>query len=194
MQRSSSRANGPAQSAAWPRRASGRLALGIAIGWYGGAAAQDVDTVRIGTRVKVTGMTFAPLVGEVHSLSPDTLFVASPDGMVSPMPWSAVSRLQVSVGKRRNTRRGAVLGFTAAGIASVVVAIAGDASERDGATDWEAFLVLAGVSCLPSAGIGALIGRVVWSERWREVSITGVRPSVVALPGGRLGVGVRYRH
>jgi len=148
--------------------------------------------LRIGDRVRVMG--FSRHVGEVHNLSADTLFVVSSDGMVSPVPWSEMSRLQVSLGKRRNTLRGALWGFAAAAAVSTILGIAGNPADRDNTPDWAAVLIFTGLSGLPSAGIGALIGRFVWSERWREVSLPVVQPSVVALPGGRIGVGVRYRH
>jgi hypothetical protein len=143
--------------------------------------------------VKVTRTTFAQFVGEVHSLSADSLFVSSPGGMASAVPWSEVSRLQVSVGKQRNTRRVAIWGFATAAVVWTIIGIAGDPVDRDYTPDWAVALYGTGIFGLPSAGIGALIGRFVWSERWRDVSIPRVQPSVFALPDGRIGIGVRYR-
>jgi hypothetical protein len=61
--------------AEWFPYVSCLLAMALAVGGSGHVTAQESDSLSVGSRVRVAGPTFDTFVGEVHSLSADSLAV-----------------------------------------------------------------------------------------------------------------------
>lgn len=131
--------------------------------------AQDAESLRPGTRVRVTAPTVDSrrLTGPVISVSGDTLRIPL-DGDVLPIPLASVERLEVSDGKNRLA--GALVGTVAgaAGGAAVLALACVGTDDNCGGYTWLA----AYGGAFIGAPIGAIGGFIVGRERWRTLPLT----------------------
>ena len=161
-----------------------------------------------GTKVRLssTALPGGVVEGRVGSSTDEALGLVLPGPADAPfgtpvlVPRASVTRLQVSVGYRRYTLHGAALGALAG-------AAAGAAWEVDPATcdsySSETFCSrgeAVAIGALSFAAIGALVGHLVKTERWQNVSVEALAPprsSDTSRPRGRwaaagLAVTVRF--
>jgi hypothetical protein len=142
--------------------------------------ARDTIPVQFGSRDRVVGTLTAAGRDSVSILDLDR-------GRVVTVPITSLGRVEVSEGRHSGAGRGALLGLLAgagAGIASGLVACGGGACSSSGGDFGSAVvLVLGAGGALGGAGVGALIGAMVRTERWRDVEVS---------PRHSLGLSVRF--
>ena len=174
------------------------MLLGLAVTLAGPCVAQDPLPLGPGVRVRLSvAASRDRLTGTVQSLDDRLLSVISDDHQLVQVARGSVTRLETGWGRKRNARKGLVIGAaTGAGLGVLVCAanstdVYGTASDScDGAGEW---LGVTLVSAAAYGGIGALIGHFIKSDRWIEMPIAKVQVSLG--PSGRglgLAVGVRF--
>lgn len=128
------------------------------------AGAQNADSIRAGTRVRVwetqPDAPAVPLVANVRSADTQTLTLDAPAGPIV-VPWTRVSHMDVSGGPRSGPRwRSGLIGGLAGAIGGGLLGvIIGNAANRN-APKFGA----AGIGV--GAAAGAIIGTTQPGERW----------------------------
>ena len=146
----------------------------------------DAQTVSAGERVRATiEEQSGKLTGTLVEWGQDILYLA-PDGSAervtaTAIPLSTLSRLEISKGLRSNAGKGALIG------GGIGLLVGGGMSIIAGSTvDTEVtstdYLVFTGLVTLGGAGLGALIGALIKSERWEEYPLDSLRLGIA--PGG----------
>jgi hypothetical protein len=143
----------------------------------------QVDTLEVplGSRVRVKTLTVPDIwrTGTVESWNRDTLELTAEGTWSRSIPLPELVSLEISRGSRRNTGKGALAGGIAGAafgtISSIAIAVA-DPIEGAGFGTYAAYTV--GTAAI-GAGIGALIGSLVQSERWEKVPVLPKRDSRV---------------
>jgi hypothetical protein len=132
--------------------------------------------------------------GRLVPLRADTLTLAVVDAATS-YRLDAIRRVEVSR-RRSHTMTGAGAGFlVGAGATFIVLNGGGSTSLCDRSANQDAIaaseciglMALGGVA---GAGLGALIGGAVRTERWQELPVGGLRVSVASRLGSTLGLAV----
>jgi hypothetical protein len=140
-----------------------------------------------GIRIRVTapGLSDEPLVGTLTALEQDALSLR-PEGRLEPVriPRTAVTKWEMSQGLQANTGKGAAFGFL--GGAAVGAGLA--ASEWDGI---EAPLIYAAFIGAAGAGVGALLGALYRTEKWKEIDERPLRIGIVPVRDG-VGFSVQW--
>jgi len=154
----------------------------------GGASGQVPGTATVDrVRIRLDEPHAAWRTGRLVRLTPESLFIVSPDGRDRlARSHATVSRFQMSRGWRSRARAGALLGGVAAAGATVALgfAVAQDFEVDPGEVVAASLLFGAG-----GALVGALVGKRFSAERWADVP----RPWASRGPPGRsLGVEVRF--
>ncbi len=166
-----------------------------------GLFGQEQETrpeVTEGRRVRVTH-DMGRSVGRLVHLSGDSLVVVTDDNDQIRFRSDQIQRVELSGGKHRNAQQGLLIG-SAAGLAVGVVAALTlperGCSSFSGYCAGDEALAVVG-NTLSGAGLGALIGVFVKSERWQEGSLPDLEPMVTLQPQGdhrmTLGIGLRLR-
>ena len=137
----------------------------------------------------------APVVGRLSMISPTEVRVVSDGGSEETLPLDPATRLQVRVGSRHHTLLGLGVG-TAVGF-GVGMALAGRAGcDRgifgSGGREREDDLCGAyGAVAIPlGAVLGAVVGRLIRSDRWEAVTTSMAESGAIPSPT-RVGLGVR---
>jgi hypothetical protein len=154
-----------------------------------GIAAQDSVRIAPGSRVRVTApeISRTRIVGTYTRMHADTL-VVEVDGRTHSFLRTAVTRLDVSVGRKGNAGKGALYGgLLGAGIGALAL----------GSSSLCADLQAGGTCALVGAGgggiggllIGALIGSASKSDRWQAVPVAAVPVSFLRYDNRRWLVG-----
>jgi len=144
-------------------------------------SAQEIDSLTVGSRVRLHGPALATQVGEIASLSAEGLTFAPEDGQAHSFEWSELSRMDVSVGRRSHTGHGALIGL---GIGLVYGAVAASGNDTDMGSGF-VFAVGGVIVGLPLAIVGAFVGSTVHSDVWQASPIPAAAPSggvVVRIP------------
>ncbi|HWZ27473.1 MAG TPA: hypothetical protein VNX15_02870 [Gemmatimonadales bacterium] len=169
------------------------LIAGLSLVWLGLARpSSSQERVAPGTRVRVTTDS-GPIVGSLVKADSTGLWVSRSSGPLNVfVPRRSVKTLEVSLGTRNHTGKGALVGFLIGAGSGVIGGLAsGDdpptSFVRFSAGDKAALLgvLFGGVG----AGFGALVGSGMTDDDWHEVSPSTVRLSVRVAPG-RAGLGV----
>lgn len=149
------------------------------------------DQLRVGERVRLTSSDARtpPLVGTLSEVRGDTFFVARGSGEVTTIAVAAsrLAHVERSIGQRRRTVQGALLGVLAGGAVGLVVGAAAYEPPPPLPCVPEAFFCfdldlgrgpVMAVGALAGAAIGLVVGGLVGSgqttDRWQRVgSSTG---------------------
>jgi hypothetical protein len=146
----------------------------------GPLAAQRADDLPPGTRIRVTAPrnSLDPYVGSLVQLSSDSVTLA-PEGGVSALTLglARVRRIEVSEGEKSKLVTGAAIGFGLGATASLLF-LAGFCSSSDTICGGDEWLTAFAVIALPPTLVGAGIGLLIRTERWREVEL----PPTAAAP------------
>jgi len=146
-----------------------------------GAQTPDSTALQAGDRVRFRASTMpTAAVGEVIDAEPDVLRIWIPDEADSiAVPRSAITRLERSVGMRRNTVKGAGVGALVGAVSGVMFILieAGTPCDDELCRGLATFFGAAG------AGAGAIVGAGIGAAQKRE--------HWEAIPIGRAAVGVR---
>jgi hypothetical protein len=165
----------------------------------------QVEALRPGARVRIWGAcvassdsvpkSCAPVVGRLVKVSTTNVFIHPDAGPEVTLPLEPATRLQVSVGSRHHTLLGVGVGTAVGFGAGMVLAgragcdrgIFGSSSGRE-----DDVCGAYGLVAIPlGAVLGAVVGRLIRSERWRAVAASTVTSGAVPTPT-RLGLGVRF--
>lgn len=156
--------------------------------------AQPSGTITEGARVRITApeIQTRPIVGTLVGIEPGGLSLERDgDHRQELIPRTAVRKVEISAGRKSNTRKGALIGFT------VGAALAGAFALALASGDWSVgggeLARAVGILGGGGAAVGGLLGAAIKTERWEESSPEQVRVSVVPAPGGGVGVSVRLR-
>lgn len=159
--------------------------------------AADTTFVQTGERVRVRAPRVSSdrLIGNLTSLGADTLVLATErGGAIIPIATSDLAEIQVSQGKKSNTILGLTVG-AGVGVASAVgLAIWACNADDDGCTAGMVAGGSLGVLAV-TAGLGAGIGALIKTERWRDARLPPP-PAGIGLgvgPDGSVLLTVRIR-
>jgi hypothetical protein len=136
-------------------------------------SAQELDSLSVGSRVRLRGPALTTQVGEIAGLTAEGLTLGSQAGEAHSFEWSELSRVDVSVGRRGNAGKGALIGL---GIGVVFGAIAASGETGDLGPGF-VFVVGSAVVGLPLTIVGAFVGSTIHSDLWQETAIPAVGPS-----------------
>ena len=152
-------------------------------------AAAAGQTIKPGTHVRASTDRYPRLEGTLRSVTIDSIVVDTVR-----LPISSISQLQVRH-RRGNAGKGALIGGITLGVASGIAGAAGCAGSSGSFIDCSdrvpaAFLTGGFLGFAVGAGIGAVIGAFVKTDRWERVAVG--RLLVSAAPGrnGPLTLGV----
>lgn len=131
-----------------------------------GASAQNADSIRAGTRVRVWESPSIELIARVLSLDAKAITLDAADGPMV-IEWQRVSHVDVSGGPRSGPRwRSGLIGGLAGAIGGGLLGvIIGDAAHRNAPKFGAAGIVAGGA-------LGAIIGTTQPGERWTRMDAT----------------------
>jgi hypothetical protein len=140
-------------------------------------AQTEASPVLLDSRVRVT-MRSAPglaAVGTLDAWDRRSLELAGSDSVPRTIPLSDVVRLEVSRGKKGHALTGLAIGATA-GVAAGVVTMAfafsnGDEGDMFYEDRWAIAAVITAVTTVAGAGLGALVGALIKTEKWEDVPL-----------------------
>lgn len=125
----------------------------------------------------------APVIGRLLSIDTARVLIARTGMSADTLPVGSVSRVEVSAGSRHHTLlglgAGAVVGF---GAGMILAGRAGCGNGIFGSPGGEDDDICGayGVVAIPAgAALGAVVGRLIRSERWRPVAASGANLRVV---------------
>jgi hypothetical protein len=150
--------------------------------------------IRVAAR-GVVGARPRQLAGVLVRLAADSLVVDTEPGGTLALPTTDIEALAVSRGKHGHALAGAGVGFlVGAGVAYAVLSSGGSTSPCDETANQDAIgstacLGLAALGGAAAAGLGAVIGGFVRTERWQDVPLERLRVGLRS-QGGRLGLTV----
>ena len=140
-------------------------------------AMQRIKTHNAKVRLKAPSLTKKRIVGEVVKMTQDTLLIREGRTFLE-VPMSSISNFEVSFGQRRNAVKGLLIGL---GLLNVFAAITAPQFENippgeyTGAELW-------GAACLSIVALSTLMGTIIKSEKWVEVSPQHLNLSIAATP------------
>ncbi len=128
--------------------------------------AQNADSIRAGTRVRVWESPSVELIGRVQSTDAKAITLDVPDGPMV-VDWQRVSHVDVSGGPRSGPRWrsgliGGLAGAVGGGLLGVII---GNATNHNAPKFGAAGIVAGGV-------LGAIIGTTQPGERWTPATVT----------------------
>ena len=152
------------------------------------AWALPVQAAGAGTRVRITPHDGDRFIGNLVVVRADSLFLTTSTGApASPLPLSAVRRIEESDGIHDNHRKGAWIGF-AGGTAVILGVIAADWGADDSVGSAVLFSTIVGG--IPGALIGMGAGKLIHTEHWSKLPLEQPLGSLHAPPPGpRASVG-----
>ena len=96
---------------------------------------------------------------------------------------SSLSRLEISKGLRSNTGKGALIGGGIGLVVGGAMSINAGANVDKNVTTAE-YLAFTGLVAVGGAGIGALVGALIKSERWEELPLDRLRLGIAPRSDG----------
>jgi hypothetical protein len=138
-------------------------------------SARDIQYKKLGeeTIYSAQSTQFKKILGTISIISSDTLYIMPPNRTSTLLiPITNINKLEVKYGKKRNTKKGAIMGFIfgigPAIFVSTAIARSNDPPLKDEEKLAWTFIYSA-VFTLAGAGIGALIGSQSSSDNWKKV-------------------------
>ena len=171
------------------------IAVVLAASAPGSAEAQEPGAARtgliLGSRLRITTTgDQTPLIGLVVAVDPQTVTLATDAGAVK-TPVSSISVVEISLGKRRYTRRGMAIGAAL----GLVAGLLGDVDEKgvSPALGDESRGALVGYSIFSGTAFGAIVGALIKTDRWSPVDVSiAPTPGPAGRPGIRLVGTIRF--
>jgi hypothetical protein len=119
------------------------------------------------------GVTARPLVGVVNAWRPDALVMRPLERTTTmSIPMTALTRLEVSQGRRSHWVRGGVIGL-GLGFAASGLFLAAFCSDPDTSCHADTVGRVLALIALPPTAVGLGIGLAVRTERWERIPIPG---------------------
>ena len=139
-------------------------------------AMQRIKTHNAKVRLKAPSLTKKRIVGEVVKMTQDTLLIREGRTFLE-VPMSSISNFEVSFGQRRNAGKGLLIGL---GLLNVFAAIA--APDFENIPPGEYTGIVWGAAGLSIVALSTLMGTIIKSEKWVEVSPQHLNLSIAATP------------
>lgn len=138
--------------------------------------------------------------GRLTLISGDTILMVAGDSTLA-YDLNAVSRVEVSRGRKSHWLAGAGIGFVV-GAATAYVALNSGGStstcdrsaNQDAVSTGECIALAALVGGVPGAGLGAVAGLFIRSERWQDVPVDRLQVSVGPERGSGLHLTISITH
>ena len=160
-----------------------------------------------GTRVRIKAPSISklPLVGTVVPAGADTLKVRLKwHAIPLAIPLASVTRLDVSIGQKRNAGKGALIGLLVGGVTGVWVwAVYGEKSASPssgnffsgGSWDYQFSCTIGG--CAASLGglglvVGSVLGGILKTEKWQPVPLERVHVVITPQRKGGLALSALF--
>jgi hypothetical protein len=138
------------------------------------------DKVRIWKQDPLAGS----ITGQFSRLGPDTLQLYSYDRIVQ-IPISDISRIDVSIGTKRNTFPGLIFGSVLGALAGIAMSSGSNRSSDSGGWDLNYLVIDTGTGAIIGGLLGGLIGGLAGHSmkvnRWSQVPLNNI-----------LGVKIRF--
>ena len=159
-----------------------------------------VGPIFVGSKVRFQAPTAiqGTVQGTVMEMDKESLLVSTENQRPFRVSRQAITQLEVAVGRRRNPRKGLIIGAAAGAALVAFVAAApkdslcppGEATTKS-CLDDRSFFLVAGLPlvALEGAGIGALIK----TDRWSSVPVEKVHFSLAPTHGQGLGLSLSLR-
>ena len=156
--------------------------------------AQVGPPLQPGQRLRVTAMApgrFSGVIeGQLLKIGADSISLADSDGpAVTELPTSSITRVEVSSGRRRHTKLGLLIGAGAGILAGALVwsglSEVGCGTEGEPFTDCPRDPAGGAVTFAVSAGLGALTGALIQTDRWVDVPVSRLRVSLAPARSSR---------
>ena len=180
------------------------LTVGLLLVAVTSLLAQQAPPVEVGSRVRVTAIDLGleKQSASLQGLRGDTLdlFVAQDVGSIVSVPLASVTEFATLQSTSRRTVIGALIGSAVGFSAGVIVlAVAHEGCEGGGFFSWgrrycgtappEAELA-AVAGALLGAGVGAVVGYFIKTDRWEEVQLDRLRVSFAPQREGGFALGL----
>jgi hypothetical protein len=158
-------------------------------------ASQQSPPVKAGDRVRITApsVSGSPFVGAFVAIEADSLVVHD-----SVDTWrlslASVEQVDLSRGRQSHTLLGAGIGFLVGGGVAVALLYTGgstslcDQSANQDAMNSGECIGLSALGGVAGAGLGAIIGGFIRTERWQGIPLKRLRVSLRPQAGSRLGL------
>ena len=133
----------------------------------------QLDSLSNGDRIRLTGKKYflQPTITTFNKLQTDTLFF-NINNNASAIPVNLLQKLEVSIGKKRQTVKGMIFGSIAGGL---ILGIAMHSEEQQsigfGKVGQPGFWGGFASGALLGGGVGALIGTQIKSDKWKQIYI-----------------------
>jgi hypothetical protein len=164
------------------------IAFPVALG------AQDSVVVAPGVRVRLSTDSIR-LVGNLVRRVEDSITILDARSHAAHvLSLNSVRVFEISRGRTRRTGRGAWIGLLSgagAGLVSTVVLCRNGCASSGGDFSGLIALALTGAGAVGGAGVGALIGSQIRSERWDRAAVSGIRVGLIPTWSRQPGVGLR---
>lgn len=176
-------------------RLSALMVVGLTVAPLATIAAQQASPVKAGDRVRIIApnVSGSPFVGTVVALEADSLVVH--DSMDTwRLSLASVEQVDLSQGRKSHALLGAGIGLLVGGGVAFAVLYTGgstglcDQSANQDAMDSGACIGLTALGGVAGAGLGAIIGGLIPTERWQDIPLERLRVSLRPRAGGRLGL------
>ena len=145
-------------------------------------AMQRFMTHNAKVRFKAPSLSKSRIVGEVVKMTQDTLLIREGRTFLE-VPMSSISNFEASLGQRRNAGKGFMIGL-GLGYAVVVTAAIADSNSNDEIilpNEWPG-IPLETIAFLPIVVLSTLMGTIIKSEKWVEVSPQHLNLSIAPTP------------
>ncbi len=159
--------------------------------------AQLLVPLQPGDRVRITAPDVFPIVDPVTvvAVEADTLVVQH-DPRTWRVPRRAITRLEVSLGRKSNAGRGAKIGALVLGIPGVITGLAISeicivmCTQLSSGERVQLAALLGAIGAGTGALIGAVIGSAIRPERWVDLPLDQLRVTFAPQRDGRFALGL----
>jgi hypothetical protein len=156
--------------------------------------------IAVGTRVRLLAPATVqgPIQGTVMAIDNESLTLSTEDHRPLRVSRYTITRVEVSTGRQGHALIGLLIGAPVGAVVGAVVPLDSGCTQaqlevkNSSCMDSRGALIAAGV--LGYAGLGALIGHLIKTERWSSIPPERVRLSLAPAPGrgARLLLAVRW--
>ena len=139
----------------------------------------QANSISNGDVIRVTAPKYFhdSMAGNFINIKTDGLYLQINQRLFT-IPLQQITKLEVSRGKRTNTKKGAIIGGFSGGLGLGLIAPIGASGEQEGwltPTPEQAFAVGLVTGSLIGSVMGAIIGSGIHSPRWVEITVDSLR-------------------
>jgi hypothetical protein len=134
--------------------------------------AQEGTALVTPARVRVVAppLVPTPTIATATGHRADSLVLQVSRSSTMVVPVASIQSLEISQGKRRKTATGALVGALVGGAATALF-LSGFCSDPDSACQADEVARAVVIIAVPPTVLGALVGAVIWTERWDRLPL-----------------------